>query len=617
MSIDNPPIRRSPRSGATAKLVHYDEYIDKQIRSTRRMVKVVDVATSLAMLATGVLAFLLVAAAVEHWLVPSGFSMGLRTALFVLRVGGAAYFAHRQLWPLCVRAINPIYAAQAIEQDHPSLKNSLINLLFFRKRRAEISEAVYKTLEEQAAQRLTRVPIDSAVNRTSLIRVGYVLLAVVAVAALYKVFSPKDPLIAAERLLLPWADVVPASRTQITAVAPGAATIARGDFLEVSAEVRGIGDDDEVLVRYTTADGRAVDKPVAMAAAQDGSTFTCRLPAGGDSTGAAGIAQDLTYRIEAGDARTLDYPVTVVAAPTILVERIDYDYPQYTDYTDVTEEANPVEGSAARPWADPGRIRAIEGTRVTIHSRANGPIDDAHIDFDADGRRDLSMTADGVHAKVQFELALRADRQTPKYLSYVLRFKTIDGRTNRNPVKHPIEVLPDYAPEVAIVTPQQEALDIGLNESVAIEVEARDPDFALQQVRLRGASTGRPGFDVLLLKTDHDGKFRGRFRFSPSAHDLRPGDEVEYWAEANDIRTPLPNSTATKRRIFRIKSPNLNQPPPPDRIAQRDQRQQPGNGKEGQPQEGGQGQQGGENQNGEGEAQPGASGQQPGGDRES
>ena len=48
-----------------------------------------------------------------------------------------------------------------------------------------------------------------------LIRLGYVLVGVVAVAGLYKVFSPKDPLVSAERILMPWADIVPASRVAI------------------------------------------------------------------------------------------------------------------------------------------------------------------------------------------------------------------------------------------------------------------------------------------------------------------------------------------------------------------------------------------------------------------
>ena len=89
------------------------------------------------------------------------------------------------------------------------------------------------------------------------------------------------------------------------------------------------------------------------------------------------MAQNLRYRIEAGDARSLDYRGDGRAAPSILVERIEYDYPEYTGYVD-----------RERRRAS-GDIRAIEGTRVTIHARANGPIKQADVDFDADGRRDL------------------------------------------------------------------------------------------------------------------------------------------------------------------------------------------------------------------------------------
>jgi hypothetical protein len=214
-------------------------------------------------LVTCVIAFLLAVAVVEHWIVPGGFPVGVRTILFLLLVGGVAYFAYRRLWPLCRRAINPIYAAHTIEQSSPTLKNSLINFLLFRQNRAQISDAVYQTLEEQAAQRLTRVPIESAVDRSFLIRVGYLLLGVVAVASLYKVLSPKDPLIAAERVLFPWSDIVPASRVSITSITPGSTTIARGEFVDVSAEIRGLDEDDPVLLRKTTQCCCATRAPTA------------------------------------------------------------------------------------------------------------------------------------------------------------------------------------------------------------------------------------------------------------------------------------------------------------------------------------------------------------------
>jgi hypothetical protein len=556
MSSDPIPQRRLPLHG-DAKLVSYDEFIDTQVESTRRLVKLVDLATSLVVLAAGVLAFLLAAVVAEHWLVPGGYPVAVRATLFALLAGGVIYFAYRRLWPLAVRAINPVYAALAIEQAGPSLKNSLINLLLFRQRRGEISDAVYETLEEQAARRLCRVPVEAAVDRSLLIRVGKVLLAIVAVGLLYTVLSPKDPFVAAQRVLMPWANIMPASRVSILHVEPGSVTVSRGEFIQVSAEVRGIGDNDPVLLRITTDDGQAVDNAIPMRPSKDGRRFEARVPQKDDAAADLGVTQNLQYRVEAGDARSLDYRVRVVAAPSILVERVDYDYPDYT-------------GDLDRHVDGLGDIRAIEGTRVTIHARANGPIRQAHVDFDADGRRDLEMSCEGARGRASFVLRLRDDRQTPEHASYVLRFTDEGGRTNRDPVKHAIHVAPDIAPEARILAPEENELQVRLDESVTIDVEASDQDFALAEVRLVGEVAGREVWNESLLNGAPVRRFTGRRSFTPAEHGLHAGDAMHYWVTANDNRTPQPNTAASERKMLRVISPDPAQQPPPDRVAQRD-----------------------------------------------
>jgi hypothetical protein len=400
--------------------------------------------------------------------------------------------------------------------------------------------------------------------------------------------------ISAKRVLMPWANIVPASRVTIDAIEPGEVTVSRGDNLVVSAEVRGVGDDNSVVLKYTTRDGRAVDKRLNMKVSPDGIRYEGRLPKDDGKSADVGLSESLTYRIEAGDARSLDYAVTVVPSPSILVERIDYDYPQYTGFVDRT-----VEGL--------GDIRAIEGTRVTIHARANGPVAEAHVDFDSDGRREVLMTAREANANASFLLELRDDRTTPKHASYVLRFMNAERRSNTNPVKHSIGVDPDYAPEASIVAPREEVLDVRLDETVAIEVEARDPDFAMADVRLHGEVSGRSVVDERLLTTGPKKRFTSRYQFTPKAHNLRAGDTVQYWIAASDNKSPSPNTTLTKKQVLRIVSPDPAQQPPPDRIAQRDrqQRQQPGDQ---------QGEQGGQKrQQGEQQSKDGAGGEnQPG-----
>src|SRR5437773_2761254 len=99
MSADQFSSRQAPRRSGDAKLVRYNDFIDAKIQSTRRTVKLVDLATSLVGLAAGVLAYLLAAAVTEHWLVPGGFNLASRAALFAVLIVGTGYFAHRWLWP--------------------------------------------------------------------------------------------------------------------------------------------------------------------------------------------------------------------------------------------------------------------------------------------------------------------------------------------------------------------------------------------------------------------------------------------------------------------------------------------------------------------------------------
>ncbi len=587
MSVDQAASRRSERSRDGSKVVRYHDYIDEKIEGTRRMVKVVDLATALVELAVAVLLFLLFAIVVEHWVVPGGLPSSVRAVLFLILASSVAFFVVRRLWPLCVRGINPVYAAHAIEQGSPTLKNGLVNLLLFRQRRTEISDAVYHTLEEQAAHGLTRVPVDTTVDRTELIRLGYLLIAIVAVAAGYKVLSPKDPLVAAERVLMPWADIVPASRVTISEIKPGTETVSQGEPVDVSAAVHGLTENDTVTLRYTTEDGQIVSRGIPMKASPDGLQFIARLADDAERGTNAGVTRNLRYRIEAGDARSLEYALTVVPAATIVIERVDYHYPAYTGYLDRSAEGI-------------GDIRAIEGTKITIHARANGVIREANVDFDADGRPDLQMSTQDAKAHASFELGLREDRQTPLHASYVLRFANAEGRSNHDPVKYSINVDPDRQPEVELRTPEEKSRDAQVNESVAIEIAARDPDFSLAAVRLRGEVGGREVLNEAVLKGEQKGQFNGRYALVPSAHELKEGDVLEYWAEAEDNRAPKPNLVSTEHKALRIVS-----------TKQGAQARSNQGGQNGQKQQGDQGQGKGQQDGGQkGSDQSGDSGQQ-------
>ena len=111
------------------------------------------------------------------------------------------------------------------------------------------------------------------------------------------------------------------------------------------------------------------------------------------------------------------------------------------------------------------------------------------------------------------------------------------------------------------------------SETLAIEVDARDPDFALSEVKIRGeddAAADKDGadndgdvaavFEENLLSDEHVGRFVRTWRFTPKEHDLAVGDELTYWAAAKDNRLPEANVAITRRRRIRV----IADPPPRD-----------------------------------------------------
>ena len=255
-----------------------------------------------------------------------------------------------------------------------------------------------------------------------------------------------------------------------------------GEPLEVSAEVLDTDEDEEVHLVYSTVDGQRIEETVAMTATAGGVRFAGQCPRPGRSQGVpVGVQQELLYWIEAGDARSRQFRVRVFSRPTIVVQKVLYEFPAYTGYPAQTAE-------------NTGNLGALEGTRVTLTALANHPIEAAYVDFEADGRHDVPLKVDGLQATAQFVLALRDDRRTPTHTSYVLRLQTTEGRHNVDPVKYQIDVTPDYAPEIELVEPVQEQVDLRHDQTLRLTVEARDPDFALANVRIVGrvASSARP-----------------------------------------------------------------------------------------------------------------------------
>jgi hypothetical protein len=532
----------STSRGDAGKFIEYGQFIDSTLRKTRQQVRNVDVAGVLMVLAAGTLTFFLLTAVLDHWVVTGGLGTVSRWAALLIFIAGSAAYSWRCLLPLLLRRINPVYAAHSIERAKPGLKNSLVNFLLFRAHPEGLTQNVFEAIEEQAATNLAKVPVEATVDRSKLIKIGYVFLTVLMVAALYKVISPKDPFKTVGRVVLPWANLDPPTRVRIVDVQPENKTVFRGQQVPISAEVQGLGGGQPVTLFYSTADGQLAGRAVPMHLPAGGYVYQCELP-----EGKAGIQQDLTYHIAAGDAVTHTFSLVVQAAPTIVVESIDYRYPDYTGIGTRTVDHEP-------------DIKGIEGTQVTVRAMANQPIKKATLDLNCDGTDDQRMTFKDREAWVTFTLALKDDRQTAEHASYQLKFVNLDGQENVQPIRHQIEVTPDVAPEIQFLAPAKDNVEVPVNAALACELSANDPDYALGRVALAGSVEGRTLFEKKLLDETWRGQFNKKLSLTPKQLGLKTGDVLEYWAWAEDNRSPTANRTETPHRRMKITSPDKRQP---------------------------------------------------------
>src|SRR5262245_54595320 len=225
--------------------------LDDRLQRTMRAVKRIDLMTCLISLAALVVAYLLIMTLVDHWLVDLGFLA--RVVGLAVLAGATGLYLTVRILPLLLHRINPLYAARTIEDHEPELKNGLLNYLLARLHPSQRPHAaILAGMEQQAAQGVSGIPLQTVVDRSQLVRMGYVLAALVLAALVYQLFSPKDPVASVARLVTPWRDIPRPSRVTIDQVAPGDAEVFRGRQVELTAHVFGHRSHDAVTAVYRT-----------------------------------------------------------------------------------------------------------------------------------------------------------------------------------------------------------------------------------------------------------------------------------------------------------------------------------------------------------------------------
>ena len=509
-----------------------DQYINEQLAKAATFVKVVDLFGSLMQLMWLSLGGMLVLSIVDAWIFE--LPMAIRTIAFLGLLAIVVYWIVKHIVPLAIYRISPAYAARSIEKRRPELKNSLINYLSMRGDTKFNSTSVFQLIGLRAANDLSVVPTDDAADSRKLVKVGIVLAVVLITCILYKLFSPIDPFQTVARVAQPLANLSRPSRINIDDVKPGNQSIYFGQSVEVSATITGsLAADQEVMLVYKTRDGQQSTHSIAMKS-ENSKDYIATL-----KTDSVGIQQSLLYYIVAGDGKSAEYSIDVQSVPTISIEKIQYDYPEYT-------------GDAPMQRTGEQRIEAVEGTTINLTGRSNYDLSSAYIEFvklqeskDKNSEsefkpvRTIELQATGNQVSGQFRMRLANDRKTTAYTHYRFKFSPDGDKKVHRSVEYPINVIADLPPTVKITDPSSVESAVPLNRTMLIEVEATDPDYEIHEVNLilTGPVANRDQRNLLEL-TELAGKSRvsGRYEFNPMLLRLKVGDEVTFFARARDNR---------------------------------------------------------------------------------
>jgi collagen type III alpha len=518
--------------------VDFQEYVDFQLRKARQQIRSTDLLTAGTVAAVIVVGYLLAFVIADQWLFAGGLPRSWRWIGLVVWIGLlAGWLVWRFGIPL-LRSVTGLFAARQIEQAEPELHSNLLNWVDLQQAGRTVDPAVLRSIERKAAMQLAKIDVSDAVDHRPLLRSGYALLAVMAVFCLYAVASPKKISPSLWRVL-PMADVAVPTRTEIRSVTPGDAAVAARSRLEVTVDLGGVIP-PQVRLLFTTADQKFRDEPLLLQ--PDGEAGTrFRIVLAGES--GQGLLRDLSYRIEAGDAVSKTYRVTVAQPPSARVEQIQVTPPDYTRLPQETLAGGPFTG-----W---------EGSQVAVRATVNMPIRSARLRFldEPNGLptgEEVAITVqDGTSLSALWKLELREKGDYPRY--YQIQCETEDGRTDPAPVVYEYTILIDQPPSIVLLAPERD-LTVPANAVIPLLAEARDPDFELGPVTLQIDKAG----ETLSRET----LFHGKQQAVRIEHDLalkpfrlQPGDEISFFLEAQDNRQPRRNRKQTPPLKIRIEAP--------------------------------------------------------------
>lgn len=570
-----------------------DSIVEERLRQTEAEVKRVDFFGTLVKMATIALLAFLFGTILDQWIFRYGLPVYGRITFFALLtilMLAILIYGIRPLWQF---RINPLYSAKILEEQPEVHKNSVINWLLLRrigddsnKKSSSLQNAVLDGVAYQAARDVERIPVDMIVDHGSIIRWGFRFIFVLVLFFAYMILSSKSTWTSVSRLALPIAKIAPPQSVRFIKILPGNKEILQGSYLDLEAGIAGVGRKN-VYFLYSTLDGRIVDKMVPVSS-NHGNLYSLRFP---DSD--RGMVDSIRYRILVGDSvhsedRSEEFTIKVRPAIVFSVEKIIFEYPEYTGLASAVQENS-------------GDIRALDGTIVHLTASSNTPLDKAlFIPGKNESAAQFMQLNSSSPNKATISFMISREESShelaiPVSDSYEIRCFDKEGNQNQVQSFGSIDILDDLPPTVSLEDLTDGIIQLPINQRLNFFVRTSDPDFGLSSVVLhvfrrelqdqnsQPNERDRALFSKELLpdlKKNTKDELRLPASFIPGELEMVVGAEYEIQIEVLDIRKPSPNRIWSEKKLFvvsdPIQNPNHKEKNIPDKDQEKDQQEKKG-----------------------------------------
>ncbi|MEY4565565.1 MAG: hypothetical protein RLY14_535 [Planctomycetota bacterium] len=518
---------RNDQRGDKATL---SDWLHLELSKTIRQIQWVEATSNLAWFWCTLIAVLATAVLMDHWI--WSLSTWARYLFWAIWVGLSLYWIGRRVLPLFIYKIHPLYAAKAVEQALPELKNRLISWWELKNQSNSAPRGVVAAVGRQAVAQLRTHDTSALIDSRPMLTSIAIAIALSVLLGLYSISAPRSAWTTAERVLFPWRDIRPPARVQIESVLPGSASVPQSLPCPLEIKVRGLRKDEKIFARFTSADKQIIDRRVELLPSTDSLTYHGLL-----TTDGKGLQQDVEYWIEAGDALSGPHNLHTVPLPQLTLDRVKLEFPKYTKLPPLEQIAD-------------GNIEAVEGTKVTLKATSRGNANKAIVEFQNGSAenssrkviRSLSLQLSEQTGSTEWDLRLNGSKENPTLETYCLKAFDASGNTSPDPISYNLRVQADFAPEIQLLaTGGQSSLKSSPRGSVALSINALDPDFGLAEVSLEVSKGSLPIEDLKLLE-DKEGvrnPWSQRFQLKLSRWRLQPGDKVLLTAVAKDNRCAI------------------------------------------------------------------------------